>query len=425
VVIVFTDDQGYGDLSCYGHPTIHTPHLDTLATRGMKLSQFYVASPVCSPSRTALLTGCYPKRVGMHRHVIFPEYDYGLHPDEVTLAELLGEQGYVTGCFGKWHLGHRPGLLPRDQGFDVFFGVPYSNDMAQIHRPPDTKYRFRLPLMEGEQVIEWEPDQRLLTRRYTEAAVRFIEEHADEPFFLYLPHSLPHVPLYASQAFEGTSPRGLYGDVIEELDWSVGQIQATLERLGLVEETLVIFTTDNGPSRHGPNGGSAGPLRGSKGTNWEGGQRVPCIVSWPGTIPEGAVLREVVTAMDVLPTVAAFTGAELPADRRLDGHDVGDLLTGVPEAASPTEQFIYYTSKGELAGIRRGPWKLLLAKGELYDVETDVSEQRNVADQHAELVEELTTLAHSVDAEISVHARPTLAVEELLFDPVKPEEGVR
>ena len=424
IVLVFTDDQGYGDLSCYGHPTIHTPHVDALAAGGTKLTQFYVASPVCSPSRAALLTGCYPKRVGMHKHVIFPDYDYGLHTDEVTLADLLRGEGYATGCFGKWHLGHRPGPLPTDQGFDVFAGVPYSNDMAQIHRGPDTKYKYRLPWMEQSEVVEWEPDQRLLTRRATEAAVDFIDAHAEEPFFVYVPHSMPHIPLYASAEFEGNSPRGLYGDVIEEIDWSVGQLAAALERHGLTNDTLFLFTTDNGPwLPFKRDGGSAGLLRGGKGSNWEGGQRVPCVVSWPGTIPAGQVVRDVATTMDILPTVAAFAGAPLPG-AILDGHDVSDLLTGAPGATSPTEHFLYYTSKGDLAGIRRGPWKLLLAKGELFHLEHDVSEQWNVAGQNAELVAELGTLAREMDATITAEARPTRAVEAMAFYPTKPAQAV-
>ncbi|MCP3914710.1 MAG: sulfatase [bacterium] len=421
VVIVFTDDQGYGDLSSFGHPTIHTPHVDALAANGMKLTQFYVASPVCSPSRAALLTGCYPKRVGMHEHVIFPDYDYGLHTDEGTIADMLRDAGYATGCFGKWHLGHRPGLLPTDQGFDTFYGVPYSNDMAQIHRKPNSKYSYRLPLMRDCEVIEWEPDQRLLTKRYTEEAVAFIDEHADEPFFVYLPHSMPHIPLYASDAFHGGSPRGLYGDVIEEIDWSVGQITGALARNGVLENTLVIFTSDNGPwLQFKRNGGSAGLLRGGKGTNWEGGQRVPCVAHWPAGIPGGHVCRELVTAMDVLPTVAALTGAR-PAERKLDGHDVSALLFAEDGAESPTDDFLYYTSKGKLAGIRSGPWKLLLEKSELYHVEHDVSEKWNVADQHIELVEELRARARERDAAIEATSRPVRTVTEIVFDPVKPD----
>ena len=422
VVIVFTDDQGYGDLSCFGHPTIHTPHIDSLAAKGAKLTQFYVASPVCSPSRAALLTGCYPRRVGMHEHVVFPPYDYGLHPDELTLADLLRAQGYATACFGKWHLGHRRGLLPTDQGFDTFFGVPYSNDMAQYHRKPDNQYDFRLPLMRDEQVIEWEPDQHLLTRRYTEEAVAFIEAQGQRPFFVYLPHSMPHIPIYASEDFEGRSPRGLYGDVIEEIDWSVGQLVAALERNGLLDDTLIVFTSDNGPwLQFKANGGSAGLLRGGKGTNWEGGQRVPCVAHWTDGIPAGQVLREVVTTMDLLPTIAALVGAELPDGREIDGHDVGALLRGEPGASSPTVDFLYYTSKGALAGIRRGPWKLLLDAGELYHLEHDVSEERDAAEKHPELVQELRELALARDAEIAEHARAVLVVEERVFDPQRPE----
>lgn len=423
VVIVFTDDQGYGDLSCYGNPTIHTPHLDRMAGDGSRFTQFYVASPVCSPSRAALLTGCYPKRVGMERHVIFPGYDYGLHPDEVTLADLLRERGYATGMFGKWHLGHRPGLLPCDQGFDTFFGVPYSNDMSRFQRPADTKYGFHLPLMRDREVIEWEPDQRLLTRRYTEEAVRFIDAHHREPFFVYLPHSMPHIPIYASEPFDGRSPRGLYGDVIEEIDWSVGQLLEALERNGVANNTLVIFSSDNGPwLQFKEKGGSAGPLRGGKGTNREGGQRVPFVVRWPEVVPAGGVCREVVTALDILPTIAALTGAGLPVDRPIDGRDRSALLRGDPGPAGERleDPFLYYTSQGELAGIRRGPWKLLLEPGELYQLETDLGEERNVAEQHAELVESLRQQALLLDEAITRQARPVLHVEELLFDPARP-----
>jgi len=424
VVVIFADDLGYGDLSCYGHPTIHTPHLDALAASGMKLTQFYVPAPLCSPSRAALLTGCYPKRVGMHRHVIFPGYDYGLHTDELTIADALRDRGYATGAFGKWHLGHRPGLMPTDQGFDEFFGVPYSNDMAQFHRKPGNKYEFRYPMMRGTEVVEWEPDQHLLTKRLTESTVGFIEAHADEPFFVYLPHPMPHIPIYASEDFEGKSPRGIYGDVIEELDWSVGEVVSTLERLGLREDTLVMFTSDNGPwLPFGANGGSAGLLRGGKGTNWEGGQREPCIVSWPSRVPAGSVCREVVTSMDLLPTVAALTGAELAADRTIDGHDVSPLLFGEPGATSPTQHFIYYTGKGELAGVRRGPWKLLFDGPELFQVEEDVSEARNLAEKQPELVAELRALAENLDAEITASARPVLAVEQTYFDPKRPSDG--
>ncbi len=423
VVLVMTDDQGYGDLSCFGHPTIHTPHLDELAAGGMKLTQFYVACPVCSPSRAALLTGCYPKRVGMHRHVVFPPDDWGLHQDEVTIADLLKGRGYATGAFGKWHLGHRPGLLPLDQGFDRFAGVPYSNDMAQFHRKQNAKYRFRLPWMEDGEVTEWEPDQHLLTKRTTDAAVDFIEQNAERPFFCYVPYSMPHIPIYASKEFEGTSKRGLYGDVIEEIDHGVGRLVDAVERLGLTQHTLVIFLSDNGPwLPFKLNGGSAGLLRGGKGSNWEGGQRVPCIASWPGTIPAGAVCTEVATSMDVLPTIAAFSSdadaSDVEALPQIDGHDIGALLRGEPEARSPTRAFVYYTARGKLAGVRRGRWKLVFEHG-LFDVEHDVSEQWDRRQQEPELVTELTALANELDAEITANARPRGKVAATRFDPAK------
>ncbi|MDG1361397.1 MAG: sulfatase [Phycisphaerales bacterium] len=418
VVIFFTDDQGFGDLSCFGHPTIHTPNVDRMAAEGVKLTQFYVASPVCSPSRAALLTGCYPKRVGMHEHVIFPAYDHGLHPEETTIADVLSDAGYATGCFGKWHLGHRPGLLPTSQGFDVFFGIPYSNDMSQFHRPDGNGYRHSLPLIRDEAVIEWEPDQRLLTRRCTEEAVAFIDAHADAPFFVYMPHAMPHIPIYASEAFAGRSPRGTYGDVIEEIDWSVGEVLDALDRHGLADETLVIFTTDNGPwLPFEERGGSAGLLAGGKGGNLEGGQRVPFVARYPDRIPAGLVQREVATTMDLLPTIAGLAGVELAPDRPIDGHDIMPLLEGIEGASSPTSSFLYYTAHGELAGIRRGRWKLLLEPGTLHDVESDVGEQWNRAARHPEIVAELRALAIERDAVITREARPVLEVEETIWDP--------
>jgi arylsulfatase A len=423
VVIFFTDDQGYGDLSCFGNPTIHTPHIDSLAAEGAKLTEFYVASPVCSPSRAALLTGCYPKRVGMQKHVIFPGYDYGLHSDEVTIAEMLKPSGYSTGMFGKWHLGHRPGLLPLDQGFDRFFGVPYSNDMSQFHRKVGTKYDLHLPLIRDRDVIEWEPDQRELTRNCTLAALEFIDEAKEGPFFLYMPFSMPHIPIYTSKEFQGRSPRGAYGDVIEEIDWSVGQVLERLEKHGLTKDTLVIFTSDNGPwLQYKDYGGSAGPLRGGKGTNWEGGQRVPCVVRWPGVIPAGSLRRELLTTMDLFPTIAAWVGASTENLGRIDGRDVGSILQGAePSRFDPSEStFLYYTSRGALAGIRRGPWKLLLESGELYNVEVDISEQWERSEKFPDQVAELRLLAQQLDQEIEVNARPVQRVESLLFDPAMP-----
>ena len=427
VVIMFTDDQGYGDLGCYGHPTIRTPNLDRLAAEGARLTQFYVPSPVCSPSRAGLLTGCYPKRVGMHEHVIFPTDDHGLHPAEDTIADVLSRNGYATGCFGKWHLGHRDGVLPTDQGFDVFFGIPYSNDMSQFHRSAVNGYTHSLPLLRDKEIIEWEPDQRRLTRDGTEAAVAFIDANADRPFFAYVPHAMPHIPLYASDAFQGTSRRGLYGDVIEEIDWSMGEIVAALERHGILDRTIVIFTTDNGPwLPYRQDGGSAGPLAGGKGGNQEGGQRVPCLIRHPSRIPAGLVVREVATSMDLLPTIGAWTGTDLDPTRVIDGHQITGLLSGREGVVSPTEAFLYYTAHGKLAGIRQGRWKLMLESGSLHDLEVDVSEQWDVAGKHPELVEALGQEAAALDAVITRDARPVLTVPEPLWDPaivVRPKPG--
>ncbi|MEM1449775.1 MAG: sulfatase [Planctomycetota bacterium] len=419
VLLVFTDDQGYGDLSCHGHPTIRTPAIDALAAQGLRATQFYVASPVCSPSRAALLTGCYPKRVGMHEHVVFPPDDHGLHTDEETLADLLRAAGYRTGCFGKWHLGHRPGQLPTDQGFDVYAGVPYSNDMAQFHRKPNAKYTFRLPWMEGEEVVEWEPDQRLLTKRQTDAAIAFIEADSDAPFFAYVPYSMPHIPIYASAEFEGTSAAGIYGDVIEEIDASVGRLCAALERRGVADDTIVIFTSDNGPwLQFGDRGGVAGPLRGGKGTNWEGGQRVPFVLRWPARVAPGRLVHDVVTALDIVPTLAAVTGAPAPK-RVIDGRDVAAMLFDGERQAPDAAPFLYYTSRGALAGIRRGPWKLMLESGALYHLERDVGEKRDRSEQNDELCEELRALAVGLDEAITRDARPHLKVAETLFDPAR------
>lgn len=423
VVIVFTDDQGYGDLSCYGNPTIHTPHIDKMASQGMKLTQFYVASPVCSPSRAALLTGAYPKRINMHKHVIFPQYDYGMHTDEHTIADMLKAQGYATGMFGKWHLGHRPGLLPTDQGFDEYFGIPYSNDMSTLHRDKEqTRYKYNLPLIRGNKVVEWEPDQRLFTKQFTEAAVDFIGKNKDKPFFVYLPHPMPHIPLYASKDFRGTSKRGLYGDVIEEIDWSVGQVLKALKDNGIDDNTIVIFSSDNGHwARFKEDGGTAGPLRGSKGTNWEGGQRVPCVIRWPGNVPAGAVCRELTRSIDLLPTLAQITGGEL-SDKKIDGGSIKGLLLGEKGAKPASDTFIYYTARGELAGIRKGSMKLLFAGNDakggpfLYNVEIDISEEWNLAKKQPELVTELKALAIKLDQEITANARPTRTVKETLWE---------
>ncbi|HAK57240.1 MAG: sulfatase [Vicinamibacterales bacterium] len=419
VVIIFTDDQGYSDLGVFGAEGFETPNIDRMAAEGARLTNFYVASPVCSPSRAALLTGSYPQRVSVPR-VLFPQFDEGLHPDEVTIADLLKPLGYATAIFGKWHLGHHPEHLPAAQGFDEYFGLPYSNDMtpdAEKNPNPPARRHPPLPLVEGVETVEVEPDQSQLTRRYTERGVDFIERNADRPFFLYLPHTMPHLPLYVSDRFAGASERGLYGDVIMEIDWSVGEILGTLDRLGLDDRTLVVFTTDNGPWLvKGSHSGSAEPLREGKGSTFEGGQRVPAIIRWPGEIPAGLVSDEIATTMDLFPTIAGITGAEMPTDRIIDGKDIWPIVSGAPGATSPHEAFFYYL-RYELQAVRSGQWKLHVPHGygtiegaelrtptfqgtyaqaeiglSLFDLETDIGETTNVADAHPDVVERLLGL---------------------------------
>jgi len=345
-VVIFADDLGYGDLGCFGHPTIRTPNLDRMAAEGMKLTQFYSAACVCTPSRAALLTGRLPVRTGMcsdRRRVLFPNSGGGLPHSEITIAEALKTRGYATCCIGKWHLGHLPKFLPMQQGFDSYFGIPYSNDM----RP--------CPLMDGEKVVEQPAKQTTLTKRYTARAIEFITANKDKPFFLYFPHTFPHVPLFASGDFKGKSPRGLYGDVVEELDWSVGQVLDTLRTLGLAKKTLVLFTSDNGPWLIMQlNGGSAGLLRGGKGSTWEGGMREPCVVWWPGKIPPGSTATGLSSTLDILPTCLELAGAELPSDRTLDGVSMVPMLL---RGGASRRKLMFYYRGARLYAVRKGPWK--------------------------------------------------------------------
>jgi arylsulfatase A len=395
VVVIFTDDQGYADVGCYGAKGFSTPNVDRMAAEGMKFTDFYSAAPICSPSRAALLTGCYPPRVSIPR-VLFPQDNVGLNPDEVTIADLLKASGYATACIGKWHLGHLPKFLPTRQGFDCYFGIPYSNDMSP------------LPLIEQEETIETEPDQSQLTRRYTQKAVEFIKKNKDKTFFVYLPHTMPHIPLFASKNFSGKSERGLYGDVIEEIDWSVGEILKTLKEFGLDEKTLVIFTSDNGPwLSKGERGGSALPLRDGKFSTYEGGMRVPCIMRWPGKISAGTVCSEVAVTIDFLPTLAKLAGATLPAGRIIDGKDISGLMTE-SGARSPHEAFFYY-SKLRLNAVRSGKWKLVFDRKKktsvLYNLQADIGEQHDVSAQYPDIVRKLTVLAEKMREDIGDSAK--------------------
>lgn len=413
-VILFADDLGYGDLGCYGHPTIRTPHLDRMAREGLRLTQFYSAAEVCTPSRAALLTGRLPPRNGMcgrQRRVLFPNSRGGLPAEERTLAELLKEKGYATACIGKWHLGHLPAYLPTQHGFDMYFGVPYSNDMDRVRSAPMGRAAllaprieyWNIPLMRDTQIIERPADQHTLTQRYAEEAVRFIRQHKDRPFFVYVPFTMPHVPLFASSSFAGHSRRGLFGDVVEELDAAVGRILDCLREEGLGNRTLVVFTSDNGPWLiQNEQGGSAGLLRDGKGSTWEGGMREPAIFWQPGTVPAGMVSAELASTLDLLPTLCKLAGVEPPSDRPLDGYDIRSVLTG---GASPRREMFYYRAY-ELMAVRLGPWKahFLTQTGYgqpepvrhdpplLFHLEIDPSERFNVAEQHPEVLAEIKAL---------------------------------
>ncbi len=412
IVIIYADDLGYGDLGCYGSD-VATPNLDRMAKEGVRLTSFYVAQAVCSASRAALLTGCYPNRIGI-RGALPPNSPTGLNASEQTIAEMLKPRGYATAIFGKWHLGDREAFLPTHHGFDEYLGLPYSNDMRKTEKRkadyPD------LPLVEGTKTIEVEPDQSKLTTLYTERAVKFIDANKDRPFFLYVPHSMPHVPLAVSDKFKGKSPRGMYGDVVMEIDWSVGQILHKLKSAGMDENTLVVFASDNGPwLRYGDHAGSARPLREGKGTSFEGGVRVPAIFRWPGKIPAGRESAEPVMTIDILPTIAKLAGAEISRERVLDGKDIWPVIAGEPGAKSPHEALYLYWIN-DLQAVRSGKWKLHFphdyrtapqpgAGGtigpqgtekielSLFDLEADVGETKNVAADHPDVVKRLQDLA--------------------------------
>jgi arylsulfatase A len=433
IIVIYADDLGWGDLGCYGNPSIRTPHLDTMAREGMRFTDFYSAAEVCTPSRAALLTGRYPVRNGMCHdkfRVLRNNSKGGLPKDEVTLPSLLKSRGYTTGCIGKWHLGHRPEHLPPRHGFDFYFGMPFSNDMMPAADAPKGRGKmfeennayWRTPLIRGLEVVDSQPDQRQLTRLYTEASLQFIHSHRSEPFFLYLAHSFPHVPLFASADFRGKSRGGIYGDVVEELDWSVGQVLGELRKLGLAENTLVVFSSDNGPwTLFDHHGGSAGPLREGKGSTWEGGMRVPGIFLWPGHIPAGVIQHKMASTMDVYVTAAKIAGAHLPSDRKIDGRDITPLLFAQKPAIEP-EPFFYYRGS-QLFAVRIGEWKAHLItqsgyggdKAEAHDppllfhLGEDPGERWNRADKYPEI---LTRVREAV----ALHQKELLPAPSQLVD---------
>jgi len=419
VVIIFTDDQGYADVGVFGAKGFTTPNLDRMAHEGRRFTDWHAAQPVCSASRTALLTGCYSNRIGIHG-ALGPGSKVGISDGEMTIAQMLKPLGYATAIFGKWHLGDRPQFLPTRHGFDEYFGVPYSNDMWPLH--PESGNRFPpLPLYDGEKPAKiglTHEDQEQLTTQYAEHAVSFIERNKERPFFLYVVPNMPHVPLHVSAKFKGKSERGLYGDVIEEIDWAVGEILAALKKTGIDERTLVIFTSDNGPwLSYGNHAGSAGPLREGKGTTFDGGHREPFIARWPGHIPADTVCPELAMNIDLLPTIAKLTGAKLP-EHKIDGLDVWPLFAGDSSAKNPHDAYFFYYNVNELQAVRSGDWKLFFPhtsrtmKGqapgkdgipgkykplpvahELYNLHDDIGETRDVAAENPEIVKRLEALA--------------------------------
>ncbi len=435
IVLILADDLGYGDLNCYGATRYITPNLDELANNGVRFTNFYVSQAVCSASRAALLTGCYSNRVGIGG-ALFPNSLIGLNPKEETVAEVLKKSGYTSGIFGKWHLGYQREFLPLQQGFEEFLGLPYSNDMwkynldgsvATLEQNKNKANYPPLPLIDGNDAVKeivTMDDQAQLTTMYTERAVSFIEKHKKEPFFLYLPHSMPHVPIAASYKFKGKSEQGVYGDVLMEIDWSVGQVLEALEKNGLTENTLVIFVSDNGPwLNFGNHAGSAGGLREGKGTSWEGGQRVPCIMKWPGHIPDGLVCNKIASTIDILPTLANIAKAQLPT-KKIDGVNILPLMTGDLKA-NPREVFLYYYNSNCLEAVRKNQWKLVFAhrsqtyegfapgkdgvggktgkvqvEPALYDLRRDPGERYDVKDLNPEIVVELTKIAEEARADL-------------------------
>ena len=425
IIFIYIDDLGYGDVGCYGSRVNDTPCIDLMAREGTLFSNFYVSASYCTPSRASLMTGCYAQRislsVGDRVGVLVPEARHGLNPEEITIAELLQSQGYATAHIGKWHLGDQPQFLPTRFGFEYYFGIPYSNDMSPNYPLYKDKDIPPLPLLRGDKVIEAEPDQSAITARYTEEAVDFIREHKDGPFFLYLAHNYVHVPLYPSDEWRRKSRNGDYGAEVGCIDWSTGRILGTLKEMGIAENTLVIFSSDNGAGLG--DGGSNAPLRGHKGTSWEGGQREPMIAWCPGTIPEGVVSAEVCTNMDFLPTFVHLAGGNCPTDRVIDGKDIWSLLKSEKGALPPHETFFYYQGH-QLQAVRKGNWKLHLQRNMLVDLSNDIGETTNLVDKHLEIVTDLEALAENCREDLG-DGEPGNTFDEPLAKLTRPGRNIR
>lgn len=426
-VVILIDDLGYGDIGPFCSQINRTPELDRMAAEGTKLTSFY-AAPVCTPSRAQVLTGCYAQRVSLP-DVLHPGSPIGIHGKEHTVAELLKARGYRTMCIGKWHLGDQPEFLPTRHGFDHYFGLPYSNDMGANWQPGEQKPRAGgnppappLPLVRDETVVQrvTREDQDNLTRLYTEEAVKFIKSPGEEPFFLYFAHTAVHTPLHPGAAFKGKSPNGAFGDWVSEIDWSVGQVLEALRKRGLDKNTMVIFTSDNGPwTTQGANGGVATPLKGGKGSTWEGGMRVPTLAWWPGRIPAGTQIDAIISQMDILPTLVGLAGGKVPEDNPIDGKDIWPLLSGTGRE-SPHEAIFYFKTNHQLEAVRSGPWKLAIRSQSLnmrgietppdftpllFNLDQDIAETTNVAAAHPEEVERLQALVKRMDDDLGIGKR--------------------
>lgn len=420
-IVILMDDMGYGDLGCTGAVGYRTPRIDRMAAEGIRFTRYYAPQAVSGASRAGLMTGCYPNRISMPGA---PSHTSrrGIHPDEETIAEVLKKQGYACAAYGKWHLGHLTEFLPLRNGFDEFYGIPYSNDMWPNH--PTGKYPD-LPLIEGEETVALNPDQTRFTADFTDRAIRFIEENRRKPFFIYLAHPMPHVPLAPSEQFRGSSEQGTYGDVMQEIDWNVGRILDKLEKEGLEKNTLVVLTSDNGPwLNYGNHAGTTGGLREGKGVSYEGGQRVPCIIQWKGHVPEGTICNEMASGIDLLPTFAAIAGAPLP-EKKIDGVDITPLILG-EEGAAPRKEFYYYYGRNNLEAVSDGRFKLVfphphrtyegflpgcdgkpgkvatrqLQERELFDLRRDPGERYNAIDLYPEVVERLEAMAAEARADL-------------------------